>query len=186
MPQTPRKAAPSELTQFHSEDYIRFLERVSPDHADDLNVQLLQFGLGGMGNDCPVFEGLFDFCQRYAGASIEGAIKLNHGLADIAINWGGGLHHAKKSEASGARPSRTTSCVKKPASLRKLRLTKAGFRRSVQGDCLSAIGKATVCLPLTYVLKGIGDFLHIQGVSMLYGETSLLREHVVRAQGSAT
>ena len=61
-----------------------------------------QFGMGGMGTDCPVFEGLFDFCQRYAGASIEGAVKLNHGLADIAINWAGGLHHAKKSEASGA------------------------------------------------------------------------------------
>ena len=29
------------------------------------------------------------------------AAKLNRGEADIAINWGGGLHHAKKSEASG-------------------------------------------------------------------------------------
>ncbi len=28
-------------------------------------------------------------------------MKLNHGEADIAINWAGGLHHAKKSEASG-------------------------------------------------------------------------------------
>uniref|UniRef100_A0A0R3QBG9 Histone deacetylase 3 n=1 Tax=Brugia timori TaxID=42155 RepID=A0A0R3QBG9_9BILA len=26
---------------------------------------------------------------------------LNHGLSDIAINWSGGLHHAKKREASG-------------------------------------------------------------------------------------
>jgi len=26
---------------------------------------------------------------------------LNHGEADVAINWAGGLHHAKKSEASG-------------------------------------------------------------------------------------
>jgi histone deacetylase 1/2 len=26
---------------------------------------------------------------------------LNQGLSDIAINWSGGLHHAKKSEASG-------------------------------------------------------------------------------------
>jgi acetoin utilization deacetylase AcuC-like enzyme len=32
---------------------------------------------------------------------IGGAVKLNHGEADIAINWAGGLHHAKKSEASG-------------------------------------------------------------------------------------
>jgi histone deacetylase 1/2 len=31
----------------------------------------------------------------------EGAARLNRGLCDIAINWAGGLHHAKKSEASG-------------------------------------------------------------------------------------
>jgi histone deacetylase 1/2 len=30
-----------------------------------------------------------------------GAAKLNDNSADIAINWAGGLHHAKKSEASG-------------------------------------------------------------------------------------
>lgn len=30
-----------------------------------------------------------------------GASKLNSGEADFVINWGGGLHHAKKSEASG-------------------------------------------------------------------------------------
>jgi hypothetical protein len=34
----------------------------------------------------------------------DGAYKLNHGQADIAINWAGGLHHAKKAEASGAPP----------------------------------------------------------------------------------
>jgi acetoin utilization deacetylase AcuC-like enzyme len=28
-------------------------------------------------------------------------MRLNHGLCDIAINWAGGLHHAKKAEASG-------------------------------------------------------------------------------------
>ena len=28
-------------------------------------------------------------------------MKLNHGLADVAINWSGGLHHAKRFEASG-------------------------------------------------------------------------------------
>ena len=41
------------------------------------------------------------FCQLYAGASIEGAVKINNKQSDIAINWAGGLHHAKKSEASG-------------------------------------------------------------------------------------
>ena len=32
---------------------------------------------------------------------MDGAVKLNNGECDIAINWSGGLHHAKKFEASG-------------------------------------------------------------------------------------
>jgi hypothetical protein len=31
----------------------------------------------------------------------DGSVKLNHGLVDTAINWAGGLHHAKRAEASG-------------------------------------------------------------------------------------
>lgn len=57
------------------------------------------------GSDCPVFDGLFDFCQIYAGASLEGARKLNSQTCDIAINWSGGLHHAKKAAASGKNSS---------------------------------------------------------------------------------
>ena len=68
----------------------------------EMQEQLVHFN---MGEDCPVFDGLFHFCRRYAGGSIEGAVKLNQGDSDIAINWSGGLHHAKKSEASGGVPS---------------------------------------------------------------------------------
>lgn len=32
---------------------------------------------------------------------MEGAARLNRGKCDIAVNWAGGLHHAKKAEASG-------------------------------------------------------------------------------------
>lgn len=44
---------------------------------------------------------MFDFCSLYCGGSLDGAVRLNHGLSDVCINWAGGLHHAKKSEASG-------------------------------------------------------------------------------------
>jgi histone deacetylase HOS2 len=37
----------------------------------------------------------------YCGASIDAARKLCNLESDIAINWSGGLHHAKKAEASG-------------------------------------------------------------------------------------
>jgi len=32
---------------------------------------------------------------------LDAARRLNHKTCDIAINWAGGLHHAKKCEASG-------------------------------------------------------------------------------------
>ena len=64
----------------------------------DYGRQLLRFNVG---EDCPVFDGLFEFCQIYASGSIGGAARLMQGASDIVINWAGGLHHAKKSEASG-------------------------------------------------------------------------------------
>lgn len=32
---------------------------------------------------------------------MEGAARLSRDKCDIAVNWAGGLHHAKKAEASG-------------------------------------------------------------------------------------
>uniref|UniRef100_A0A7S0RD65 Histone deacetylase n=1 Tax=Chlamydomonas leiostraca TaxID=1034604 RepID=A0A7S0RD65_9CHLO len=94
----PRKAYPAELAQFHTADYVEFLSRVTPDNAAALGEELARYNFN---EDCPVFDGMFNFCQLYAGASLQGAQQLNHGLADIAINWSGGLHHAKKGQASG-------------------------------------------------------------------------------------
>lgn len=94
----PKLVSASELTRFHSDDYINFLTLISPDNMSEYIRQLQRFNVG---EDCPVFDGLFDFCQIYTSGSIGGAVRLNEGLADNVINWAGGLHHAKKSEASG-------------------------------------------------------------------------------------
>ena len=77
---------------------VNFLIRVSPESVDHWDGQLRRFNVG---DDCPVFEGLGEYCKLYTGGSIDGALKLNNGLCDIAINWAGGLHHARKDEASG-------------------------------------------------------------------------------------
>ncbi|KAH9328124.1 hypothetical protein KI387_000232, partial [Taxus chinensis] len=86
------------LCQFHEDDYINFLETVTPDTQHEMLMQLKRFNVG---EDCPVFDGMFDFCQSYAGGSVGGAVNLNRGDADIVINWAGGLHHAKRCMASG-------------------------------------------------------------------------------------
>lgn len=91
----PHKATVYDMTRFHTDEYIQFLKRVTPTNKSGFSSSLNKFSVG---DDCPVFTGLFDFCSSYAGASLQGAVKLNHSLCDIAINWSGGLHHAKKFE----------------------------------------------------------------------------------------
>lgn len=94
----PHLAQSKDIRAFHTDDYINFLSSVAPDTQQELLRQLKRFNVG---EDCPVFDGLFNFCQSSAGGSIGAALKLNRNDADIAINWAGGLHHAKKCEASG-------------------------------------------------------------------------------------
>ncbi|KAE8672748.1 Histone deacetylase 1 [Hibiscus syriacus] len=94
----PFPARDRDLCRFHADDYVNFLRSVTPETQQDQLRQLKRFNVG---EDCPVFDGLYSFCQIYAGGSVGGAVKLSHGLCDIAINWAGGLHHAKKCEASG-------------------------------------------------------------------------------------
>ncbi|CAF2492751.1 unnamed protein product [Rotaria sp. Silwood2] len=94
----PHKAVAEEMTRFHSDEYVKFIQNVRPDNIMEFNKQMQRFNVG---EDCPVFEGVYEFCQISAGGSLAGAVKLNRKLTDIAINWAGGLHHAKKSEASG-------------------------------------------------------------------------------------
>merc|ERR1719290_17932 len=88
-----------DMARFHSEEYIDFLQRVTPHNLQSETKSLTHFNVGAA--DCPVFEGLYEFCSRYTGASLEAVEKLNAGQCDIAINLSGGLHHAKKYEASG-------------------------------------------------------------------------------------
>lgn len=136
----PHPALAGEMAAFHSEEYVNFLSRISPDNqvrggnnaagnghhggagsgggggsgatvptttatsttttTTASNSQMQRFNAGEY-TDCPVFDGLFEFTSLYTGASLDGAVKLNQGATDVAINWSGGLHHAKKSEASG-------------------------------------------------------------------------------------
>jgi len=94
----PAPASFDEMAKFHSEEYLSFLRAINPDNVGEYTKQMTRFNVG---EDCPVFDGMYAFCQASCGGSIGGAVKLNRGHADVAINWAGGLHHAKKCEASG-------------------------------------------------------------------------------------
>ncbi|PWN53813.1 hypothetical protein IE53DRAFT_383654 [Violaceomyces palustris] len=93
-----KPATKREMSQFHTDEYVEFLNRVTPDNVDAFVREQAKFNVG---DDCPVFDGLFEYCSISAGGSMEGAARLSRDKCDIAINWAGGLHHAKKGEASG-------------------------------------------------------------------------------------
>jgi acetoin utilization deacetylase AcuC-like enzyme len=40
-------------------------------------------------------EKLYEFCLTYSSGSVAGANLLRHNKVERAINWSGGLHHAK-------------------------------------------------------------------------------------------
>jgi histone deacetylase 1/2 len=70
----PNPVTDKELTAFHTDDYVHFLSHITLDNMMDYPVELQRYNLDV---DCPVFDGLFKFCQISAGGSIGGAQKLN-------------------------------------------------------------------------------------------------------------
>lgn len=90
----PARAQKEDMVAFHNADYVHLLSDTNPALAQQLRMY-------NMHDDCPVFEGLWEYNQIAAGGTLGCAVKLNKGEADIAINWAGGLHHAKKGESAG-------------------------------------------------------------------------------------
>uniref|UniRef100_A0A6Q2XE80 Histone deacetylase n=1 Tax=Esox lucius TaxID=8010 RepID=A0A6Q2XE80_ESOLU len=86
----PYKASQHDMCRFHSEDYIDFLQKVSPNNifCSRKHAQRLFCGIRTIGSGSYISNHI-----HY--------IKLFFQICDIAINWAGGLHHAKKFEASG-------------------------------------------------------------------------------------
>lgn len=72
--------------------------RVTPGNQNEMKAKIDLFNCV---EDCPIFADMYEFTRMYAGASLAAARKLCAGTTDIAINWSGGLHHAKRGEASG-------------------------------------------------------------------------------------
>ncbi|XP_076304865.1 histone deacetylase 8-like isoform X4 [Tachypleus tridentatus] len=90
-----------DLKMFHSEEYVAFLSRVnmlSDIEREDLLEEASQFGLG---YDCPLVPRLLDLVAQVAGATLTAAQALLDGKCQIAFNWTGGWHHAKRDEAAG-------------------------------------------------------------------------------------
>ncbi|KAL8234972.1 hypothetical protein R6Q59_021072, partial [Mikania micrantha] len=88
---------PVELAQFHSADYVELLQRINPDTQHLFPEEMAKFKLG---EDCPVFDDMFEFCQIYAGGTIVlGILELLKYHArvlyiDIDVHHGDGVEEA--------------------------------------------------------------------------------------------
>ncbi|MCU1632735.1 MAG: histone deacetylase superfamily [Micrococcaceae bacterium] len=91
----PFVASDDELASVHSPDYISAVRRVSsnPDTSDPAR------GLGT--EDNPAFAGMHEASARLAGGSLGAAEAVMREDALRAVNFGGGMHHAARSLASG-------------------------------------------------------------------------------------
>lgn len=102
---SPRPATKSELAMFHTEEYVDFLSKVTPENASSIDEATRRLhnvaSDNGNNGDCPTFAGIYEFCSTYTGSSLSAARTLLNESSEIAINWSGGLHHAQKNEASG-------------------------------------------------------------------------------------
>mmetsp|Transcript_29862 Transcript_29862/g.72674 ORF Transcript_29862/g.72674 Transcript_29862/m.72674 type:complete len:272 (+) Transcript_29862:689-1504(+) len=89
-----RMAGKPDLLSFHSVSYVDFLRQGDTGDEDLLE----EFGLV---DDCPHFKGVYEYARWLAGGTIVACNSLCTGVADIAIWWGGGRHHARVDEAAG-------------------------------------------------------------------------------------
>ena len=55
-----------EMKEFHTEEYIDFLLKITPDNMHEMSDRMKQHNVGFVGQyDCPVFDGIFPFCQVF-------------------------------------------------------------------------------------------------------------------------
>ncbi|CAH8450008.1 unnamed protein product [Heterobilharzia americana] len=87
-----------------SSEYVDALKRLQMlhiegkelNHDDELLID--SFGLN---YDCSGFHSVFDYAVAAVSGSLAAADTLVSRHCQVVINWGGGWHHAKRSEASG-------------------------------------------------------------------------------------
>ena len=58
-----------DFTKFHSDDYIDCIKNVSVEHKEKYNDYFKRF-LIEANDDCPVFDFMYDYCQRYTAGTL--------------------------------------------------------------------------------------------------------------------
>ncbi|CAH8465075.1 unnamed protein product [Schistosoma rodhaini] len=92
------------VTAFHSTEYVDALKKLQMLHCEEKELtaddELLMDSFS-LNYDCPGFPSVFDYSLAAVQGSLAAANALICRHCEVVINWGGGWHHAKRSEASG-------------------------------------------------------------------------------------
>jgi len=92
-----RSATDAEIEAVHDPDFVAMVKAIDAGTADER--EGLDFGLGTP--DDPIFAGMHRASAAVCGASIVAAELVATGEAQHSFNPAGGLHHARRREASG-------------------------------------------------------------------------------------
>ena len=90
-------ATDGDLTTVHSLTYVRMVQKAGQAAADLSD--LLQYGIGTPDN--PIFPDMHEACARVVGGVLAACRIVMEGNVDHAMCISGGLHHARRSAASG-------------------------------------------------------------------------------------
>lgn len=86
-----------ELTRYHADTYLANLGL----HSAASWLWNTATSKAYFSGDCPPAEGIMEHSLATASGTLAGAVLLNSGAVDVAIHWGGGMHHTKCGECSG-------------------------------------------------------------------------------------
>jgi acetoin utilization protein AcuC len=92
-----RSASDDEITAVHDKNFVATVKTIDAGELDERAG--LPYGLGTP--DDPIFDGMHAASAAVCGASIVAAEAIAAGAAQHAFNPAGGLHHARRAEASG-------------------------------------------------------------------------------------
>lgn len=93
----PGLASRNEIERVHSSTYVDTVRALS---HDEPTPEAAVVEAGFRGGDNPAFPGMFEAALAYSAGSVKAAEVVRDG-APLAFNMGGGLHHARRGQASG-------------------------------------------------------------------------------------
>jgi acetoin utilization protein AcuC len=92
-----RSATDAEITAVHARDFVETVKGIDSGALDERTG--LPYGLGTP--DDPIFKAMHEASAAVAGASVVAAESVASGGSQHSFNPAGGLHHARRAEASG-------------------------------------------------------------------------------------